>query len=84
MITKTMICAAIHGETDPVIAQRVLDDVTSQLRPLPDRASWPVAKCGVSAVFLDAEGTRLEIEIQDWDIAATLKANTTFNLALTI
>ena len=87
---QTAICVAVHGETDQATAQRVLDEksrretvvVSGAPVPLPVDA-WPKARCDVTAVFQSAEGSRLDIAVRDWDVAAGLAVGLTARFSLT-
>lgn len=75
-----MICVAVHGETDEATAQRMLDNESRFLKgtdgqPIP-MGHWPRAKCEVLAVFTGENGAKLELPVNDWGFASTLRIGT--------
>ena len=89
-MVQTVTCVAVHGETDQATAQRVLDEksrretivVSGAPVPLPVDA-WPKARCDVTAVFQSTEGSRLDVAVRDWDVAAGLAVGVTVRFSLT-
>jgi hypothetical protein len=89
-MVQTVTCVAVHGETDLVTAQRVLDEksrretviVNGAPVPLPVD-SWPKVQCDVTAVFQSVEGSRLDVVVRDWDVAAGLSIGLTARFSLT-
>ena len=89
-MVQTVACIAVHGETDLATAQRVLDEksrretvlINGAPVPLPVDA-WPKASCDVTAVFQSAEGSRLDVAVRDWDVAAGVAVGLTARFSLT-
>jgi len=73
---RKLTITAVHGETDRDQARRALDEQMARARDangqLVPRDQWPEPLCAVEAVLTGEDGTRVELTIRDWGVAASI------------